>query len=220
MKNTYFIGGSPCSGKSTAAEILSREYGLYYFKVDDFLEKYMELGAQDGLPLCKKIAGMSAEQIWMREAQLQCREEFGIYEEIFDYILADLDQLNSANGILTEGAAYVPRLFKRLGLPGGRYIAVTPTPEFQIDHYRQRAFVPYVLADCPDKEQAFRNWMYRDILYAQEVRRQCREEGYSVITNDGSIPMDELAGSIAARFGLKMQQPPGRSATLTSGNPR
>ena len=62
--------------------------------------------------------------------------------------------------------------------------------------------------------------MDRDILFAQEVRRQCREEGYSVITNDGSIPMDEMAGSIAARFGLKMQQPPGRSATLTSGNPR
>ncbi len=205
MKKTYFIGGSPCSGKSTAAELLSQEYGLYYFKVDDFLRKYMSLGAQDGLPLCKKIAGMNAEQIWMREAQLQCREEFGIYKEIFDYILADLDQLSSANGILTEGAAYVPRLFKRLGLPGGRYIAVTPTPEFQIAHYRQRTFVPYVLADCPDKEQAFRNWMDRDILFAQEVRRQCREEGYSVIINDGSIPIDEMAGSIAARFGLKMQ---------------
>ena len=47
--------------------------------------------------------------------------------------------------------------------------------------------------------------MDRDILFAQEVRRQCREEGYSVIINDGSIPIDEMAGSIAARFGLKMQ---------------
>ena len=43
------------------------------------------------------------------------------------------------------------------------------------------------------------------LLFAQEVRRQCREEGYSVIINDGSIPIDEMAGSIAARFGLKMQ---------------
>ena len=32
MINTYYIGGSPCAGKSTAAEILSEKYNLYYFK--------------------------------------------------------------------------------------------------------------------------------------------------------------------------------------------
>lgn len=37
MIDTYYIGGSPCSGKSTIAEIPSKRYDLYYFKVDDFL---------------------------------------------------------------------------------------------------------------------------------------------------------------------------------------
>lgn len=36
MINTYYIGGSPCSGKSTIAEILSKKYN---FKVDNFLER-------------------------------------------------------------------------------------------------------------------------------------------------------------------------------------
>lgn len=40
--NIYFIGGSPCSGKSTVAEILSRKYDLHYFKVDDYLDTYMK----------------------------------------------------------------------------------------------------------------------------------------------------------------------------------
>lgn len=39
MINTYYIGGSPCSGKSTIAEILSKKYNLYNFKVDNFLER-------------------------------------------------------------------------------------------------------------------------------------------------------------------------------------
>ena len=30
---TYFIGGSPCSGKSTVAEMLSEKYGFYYYKL-------------------------------------------------------------------------------------------------------------------------------------------------------------------------------------------
>ena len=45
MIDTYYIGGSPCAGKSTIAEILSRKYNLYYFKVDDYLDKYIRLGA-------------------------------------------------------------------------------------------------------------------------------------------------------------------------------
>ena len=43
MTNIYFIGGSPCSGKSTVAEILAEKYDLYYFKVDDFLEEYTKM---------------------------------------------------------------------------------------------------------------------------------------------------------------------------------
>ena len=30
----YYIGGSPCSGKSTVAEALAARYGLTYFKAD------------------------------------------------------------------------------------------------------------------------------------------------------------------------------------------
>ena len=29
--NIYYIGGSPCAGKSSVAEILCSKYNLYYF---------------------------------------------------------------------------------------------------------------------------------------------------------------------------------------------
>ena len=67
MINTYYIGGSPCSGKSTIAEIVSKKYDLYYFKVDDFLDKYTNMGASKGYEICKKQEKMNAEEIWMRE---------------------------------------------------------------------------------------------------------------------------------------------------------
>jgi len=61
--NIYYIGGSPCAGKSSVAEILSQKYGLYYFKADDFLDRYIQAGAQSGYPICKKTVGMNVEQI-------------------------------------------------------------------------------------------------------------------------------------------------------------
>ncbi|MDE7182952.1 MAG: hypothetical protein K2O40_00455, partial [Lachnospiraceae bacterium] len=63
--NIYYIGGSPCSGKSTVAELLAAKFDLYYFKVDDFLDKYTQMGAAKGYEICKKQTLMSAEEIWM-----------------------------------------------------------------------------------------------------------------------------------------------------------
>ncbi len=202
MIRTYYIGGSPCAGKSTVTEILSQRYHLYYFKVDDFLDEYTKRGALKGYPICKKTVEMSAEQIWMRDPLLQCREEFEFYEEVFEYVSADLKQINCENGIITEGAAYVPKLIKQLGIPDSRYISITPTKEFQLAHYRTRKFVPYVLEGFRDKEKAFSNWMDRDALFAQEVQKQCYENKYVSIINDGSASVDQLVNRVAVHFGF------------------
>ena len=201
--NIYYIGGSTCAGKSSVAEILSKKHDLYYFKTDDFLDRYMQAGARKGYPVCRKTAGMSAEQVWMREPLLQCREEFDIYRDIFEFVAADLDRIEWKGGIITEGTAYLPELMKQFGVPGSRYIVITPTKEFQVIHYRKRAFVPLVLEGCSDKEKAFRNWMDRDVLFAQEVRRQCHKENYVSVINDGNMDLDELANLVAAHFELK-----------------
>lgn len=199
--NTYFIGGSPCSGKSTVAEILAEKYGLYYFKVDDFLEEYTKMGASKGYEICKKQEVMCSEEIWMREPQLQCEEELTFYEEVFEFVMADLEKIN-AKGNIAEGAAYLPKLMKKLGVSKDRYLSITPTKEFQVEHYSQREWVPYVLEGCSDKEKAFANWMERDALFAKEVQRQCVEEEYVSIVNDGNIGVDEMVGMAVAQFGL------------------
>ena len=89
-----------------------------------------------------------------------------------------------------------------LDIPSRRYISITPTKEFQVFHFRKREFVPYVLDGCRDMEKAFGNWMGRDILFAQEVQKQCRENQYVSIINDGNIGIDEMAERVAGHFGL------------------
>lgn len=43
-----YIGGSPCSGKSTVAQALAEQYGIAGFKADDYLEDFTTQGAADG----------------------------------------------------------------------------------------------------------------------------------------------------------------------------
>ena len=92
-KNIYFIGGSPCAGKSTVAEYLSQKYGMYYFKVDDQLDRYVEMGAKKGLEMCAMFSCLNTDQTWMRDPQVQCRDELAWYEEVFEFFLEDIEKL-------------------------------------------------------------------------------------------------------------------------------
>lgn len=203
MKNIYYIGGSPCSGKSTIAKMLAEDCGLFYFKTDDFLEKYIALGAKKGYEICQKQSELSPEQIFMRDADLQCREELQFYEEIFDMIREDIEAVSDQRDIIAEGAAFLPALMKRNKIAENRYICITPTASFQIEHYKKREWISYILEGCPDKEKAFDNWMNRDILFAEEARKQCTEAGYQSIVTDGKTAVDDVFLMVCSHFGLK-----------------
>lgn len=203
MNNTYFIGGSPCSGKSTVSEALCKKYNLQYFKVDDYLDKYLELGAQRNRNACQTAHSLSPDKLWMRNPQVQCEEELLIYQEIMDFILEDLEALPQNKPILTEGAAFLPCLMNKINIPRNRYLSLTPTREFQIFHYKQREWVPYVLEGCTDKPKAFSNWMERDVLFAEDVRKQCQEYDYYSIVNNGEISIAKLIQKVSEHFELK-----------------
>lgn len=200
MKKIYFVGGSPCAGKSTICEILSKKYNLYYFKVDDYIDKYMKKVALNSETLCKKNLSMTPEEIWMRNPTIQKNEELGIYKEIFDSAIKDLEKTNCDNDIITEGCAYLPTLVKELGISYDKYLAIIPTKDFQVTHYRERQFVPYVLDGCSDKEKAFENWMERDFLFSKEIERQCESNKLKLIINDGTINLCDMVDEVVTHF--------------------
>ncbi|BBF42304.1 hypothetical protein lbkm_0986 [Lachnospiraceae bacterium KM106-2] len=203
MNDIYYIGGSPCSGKTTIAERLADDYDLYYFKVDDFLEKYIDRAATLGKPICTNVRKMTPEEIWMRNPKIQCREEIEIYLEIFEFVQEDLNKRVKQTNVITEGAALLPSLMNQEKVTESNYVNLTPTYEFQVSHYKERPWVPYILEECSDHKKAFHNWMDRDHLFAIEVQKQSENLGYPSIVNDGTLSIEELLKEIKNYFGLK-----------------
>ncbi len=199
-KRVLFIGGSPCSGKSTVAERISKEYGACYFKIDDYLDEFVNVAAQKGYPACKNCVTMTPDEIWMREPSIQCKEEFLIYDEISESVFEHLNKVD-ADFIVTEGAGYTPNVMMKYGRK--EYISIVPTPDFQISHYKQREWVSYILKDCSDPQQAFHNWMERDILFAKQVKSECEKNAVPCIVNDGCRSQDEMFGYVKELFDLK-----------------
>ncbi len=184
-----FMGGSPCSGKSTVAELIAQEYGAFYFKVDELLGELIETAASRGGIACTAVRKLTSDGIWLREPSIHCEEEFQIYSELAPLIFDKIAQLNN-DFIITEGAAYTPQVMSSRN--AGSYITIVPSPEFQISRYKEREWVQYVLADCSDKEKAFDNWMQRDVLFAERVKAECEKLEIPCIVNDGSRSVDEI----------------------------
>ena len=91
-KRVIIIGGSPCSGKSTAAERLAEEYDAYCYKVDAHLDELIRMAADRGSPACKRLAN----EFRVLFRLLYC---CGLRNTECCGIAAD--QVDLANGILT-----------------------------------------------------------------------------------------------------------------------
>lgn len=145
---------------------------------------------------------MSTEQIWMRDAKVQCDEEIQFYREIFDFIQEDIRLSSKGRTTITEGAAFLPELMKECNIAYNRYVCITPTKEFQIEHFKNREWISYILDECSDKEQSFVNWMERDALFAEKVRMQCIHGRYKGIITDGRMRIEDMVEIVCKQFEL------------------
>jgi len=61
-----------------------------------------------------------------------------------------------------------------------------------------------VLDGCSDFQKAFNNWMDRDSLFAEEVIRQCGENRYLSLVNNGKTSIKDLVEIVSAHFSLEV----------------
>jgi len=205
MKNVYYIGGSPCAGKSTIAEKISEKYGFQYYKVDDFLVEFTEKGGNDGDEWLKNISEMSLDQLWLdRTPEKLCEEELVTYEKLFPYIIDELDKLDKNTSVITERAAFLPYLVNKLEVDKTHYICLVPAREFQIHYFQKRlpVWINDYLAPCSDSKKAFSNWMERDALFALLALKQAKKLGYQTLVVDGSKSVEENFQFCTDVFGL------------------
>jgi dephospho-CoA kinase len=203
LNNIYWIGGSPCCGKSTISELLVKEFGFILYKCDDYLDRYIEEGAAAGIDIMKKFKSMNKDETWLhRDVEQQVHDEFEYYRHAVKIIKEELKRNYSQGNILVEGAAILPEFIKSEGIDYNKYVCIVPTKEFQLDKYSKREWVKGYLSDCSCPEKAFNNWMERDARFAQIVMKAANEYKMNVITVDGSRAIEDNYLKVKEMFRL------------------
>lgn len=198
----YWIGGSPCCGKSTISEMLVTEFGLEMYKCDDYLDKYTEIGVENNIEIMKKFKSMNLDEIWLRDVNEQVEDEFKFYREALKIIVEDLDKNYKGKSVLIEGAVILPEFIKNNCIDNNNYICMVPTKEFQIDKYSKREWINHYLQGCSDAKKAFANWMERDARYAEIIKKDADSYGMNVIVVDGNKSINDNYVVVKQLFGL------------------
>lgn len=200
--DVYWIGGSPCSGKSTIADLLAERRGMRVYHCDDHF--YGHVGAADSQsqPHLHRLRDFTWEWLFMRPVPEQVADEIAIYQEEFALILDDLRQLRGRAPLIVEGTALLPELIAPLLPSPTQAICVIPTGAFQRAAYARRSWRQELLAQCSDPQRAWENWMARDAQFGEVVTAQARAAGLSVLIVDGQRTLQENALAVAVHFGL------------------
>jgi hypothetical protein len=198
----YWIGGSPCAGKSSVAGALADRFGLRHIECDRASADRVARMAGRHLPAYQELTALGTCERLSRAPEWQAERELAFYREQFEFVLEELAVLPPDGPSIVEGADLLPDLLLGAGISLDRAVWLVPTPEFQVRHYAAREWVAEYLKDCADPRAAFENWMRRDVLFAERVRALAANVGGRVIVVDGTVSIEETVRVVGARLGL------------------
>jgi hypothetical protein len=202
LNHVYWIGGSPCSGKSSIVDALATQHGLSRYQADEAFFQHEKVVVSEQHPVFYKLTHCTSEELWMRPVEEQVAEEITLYREEFPLILEDLLALPKSPPILAEGAALLPECVIPLLMGLHRAIWIIPTEEFQLSCYGRREWAKDVVKACTNPERAFRNWMQRDIRFARFAHQQAQQRGASVLVVNGAHSLAENISIVERHFRL------------------
>ncbi len=191
-----WLGGSPCSGKTSAAEALCARRGWQYYSCDQAFYRHAERISPQAQPTFYRVMRLASEALWMRPVEDLVADELSVYQEEFALILEDLLALPTQSPILAEGAALLPWLVQPLLRSVRQGMWMVPTADFQWEHYSRREWAKDVVKDCSDPARAFENWMARDTRFAERVRSQAQFLGLEVLVVDGRLTLNETSTAV------------------------
>jgi hypothetical protein len=203
LGHVLWLGGSPCSGKSSISRILAKSYGLRAYHCDEAFGEHQQRLSQALQPTLHKWTTTDWDDLWMQSPDVLLAEAIAAYREHFGLVVADLLALPRGAPMLAEGTCLLPNLVAEMLHTPHQAMWLVPTEAFQRRYYPQRgSWVQDIVTACRDPQQALENWMARDVAFARWVTDQTLQLGLKHIVVDGSLSIEENARLVAEHLDL------------------
>lgn len=207
LSHVLWIGGSPCSGKSTISHTIARIYVFVDYHADAFARYHFARRVAAGDAEAIAFLRMTVDERWLQKpVEEMARETIASWTTEFRYVLDDLLALPRENLIVAEGNFFPACVAPYLSTPH-QAIWLTPTDAF-CDQARRRKRAALArrqkrhgaYGEGSDPEQRLRNLIARDQRLAHYVKQQVEAASLPLIEVDGSQSVEEMTEVVERHF--------------------
>ena len=190
FSHILWIGGSVCSGKTSAVTDLASRYGLRIYSFDGAEPFHIYRSVPERQPNLIRFMAMTMDERWvLRTPEAMAEHALAAWsEERFPMVLDDLRHLPGSGAVIAEGAGLLPRKVAPL-LTDNRcalWLVATPDCIRQVRTVRGEG----VSQATSDPKRAFENLVARNVLMTEHIRHDADRLGLTVV----SVDADSLLG--------------------------
>lgn len=207
LSHVLWIGGSPCSGKSTISHTIARISVFLEYHLDAWSRNHFARRVAAGDAEAMSFLKMSLDQRWVeRPVEALVQEAMTSWRTNFPLVLEDLLALPKENFILAEGNFFPEWVAPYLSSPH-QAIWLVPTDSFceygrrqKWTELAQRQIRHGVYDEGSDPEQRRRKVIARDCQLARSVRQQAEALHLAISEVDGSRSREEMTERVERHF--------------------
>jgi len=199
--HVLWIGGASDAGKTTVARLLAERHRWQWYPCDFHEHNHLIARADpEHHPAIYAEFQKSVEERWIQPTPEELvRGVLEMNDERFPMILDDLRAMPARPMILVEGPRLFPKLVEPVLTSPHQAIWLLPTPAFARASLARRD-KPQGRFETSDPKRYRDNFLGRDALLAEYIRREVAAHGLAMIEVDGSLSPHELADQIDAHF--------------------
>jgi hypothetical protein len=207
LRHVLWIGGSPCSGKSTIAHTIARIYVFLGYYLDPMEPNHFARRIAAGDAEAEAFLAKTMDERWLKPSVDELAQTaIASWTRRFGLVLDDLLAMTKESFIVSEGIFFPACVAPYLSSPH-QAIWLVPTDDFCAEARRRRGEALAarqkrhgVYNEGSDPEARLRKVIARDQQLARYVRHQAEELGLTIIEVDGSRSTDEMTELVEQHF--------------------
>jgi 2-phosphoglycerate kinase len=199
-RGVYWLGGPPCSGKSSVSEILAGRFDLDVYHADEAFKTHARGLDPVRQPTLAKWCSGRWDELWMQPVDKLVQDAIACCREHFALIRADVLATPKRKPLLVEGTALLPGQVAGLLPKKNHALWLITSADFRREHYPERQWVREIVGQCRHPEAAFGNWLERDAGFVEWLEAEVSALNLQSFKVVEGRTVEETAEAVAAHF--------------------